>query len=293
LQAAYYENFTAQGHYNEASIMPLFWLRIAVAFYGAGLAYVLVALLLWREAFSARVMPVLAPGWVLHGVALVETIVMFGRGSLFSIHQSESLLAWLLMGLFLGMYLRYKTTSPGLFVIPVVFLLSLSAALAQALPHFSSPITRNWWIVAHVALIFTGYAALFLSFVSSLLYLLQERSLKSKRGFLTGALSKLPSLQTIDDMGYKTLLIGFPFITVGLIMGSVLAQSKFGASYFHDPKILLSVIVWVLYMGLLYSRLSSGWRGRKAAYFATFAFVAAVCAWAANFVSGVHRYIVQ
>ncbi|MEO8724754.1 MAG: cytochrome c biogenesis protein CcsA [Acidobacteriaceae bacterium] len=273
--------------------MPLFWLRVAVAFYGAGLAYALIALLLRREAFSARVLAVLAPGWVLHGVALVETIAMFGRGSLFSMHQSESLLGWLLMGVFLAMYLRYKTTSPGLFVIPAVFLLGLMAALGQAPPHFSSPITRNWWIVAHVTLIFLGYAALFLSFVSSLLYLLQERSLKSKRGLVSGALSRLPSLQTIDDMGYKTLLIGFPFITVGLIMGSVLAESNFGADYFRDPKILLSVIVWIIYMGLLYSRWNSGWRGRKAAYFASFAFVAAVCAWAANFVSGVHRYIGQ
>jgi ABC-type uncharacterized transport system permease subunit len=268
--------------------MPLFWLRVAVAIYGAGLAYALFALLLRRSALSVRVMPLLAPGWVLHGVALVETLVMFGRGSLFAIHQSESLLAWLLMGLFLAMYLLYKTTSPGLFVIPVVFLLSLSAALAQAPPHFVSPIAKNWWILAHIALIFTGYSALFLSFVSSLLYLVQERSLKSKR--ISGALSVLPSLQTIDDMGYKTLLIGFPFITMGLIMGSVLAQSNFGVEYFHDPKILLSVVMWVLYMGLLYSRWSAGWRGRKAAYFATFAFVAAVFAWAANFVSGVHRF---
>ncbi len=268
--------------------MPLFWLRVATAFYGAGLGYALIALLLRRDALSPKVMPVLAPGWVLHGVALVETIVLFGRGSLFSIHQSESLLGWILMGFFLSMYLRYRTTSPGLFVIPVVFLLSLSAALAQAPPVFTSPIAKNWWIIGHIALIFTGYSALFLSFVSSLLYLVQERSLKSKQ--ISSVLNKLPSLQTIDDMGYKTLLLGFPFITVGLIMGSVLAEASFGPTYFRDPKILLSFIMWVLYMGLLYSRWNSGWRGRKAAYFATFAFMAAICAWAANFVSGVHRF---
>jgi ABC-type uncharacterized transport system permease subunit len=269
--------------------MPLFWLRIAVAIYGAGLAYALYALLLRREAFSKSLMPVLAPGWVLHGVALTEVAVMYGRGALFTIHQSESLLAWVLTGLFLAMYVRYRTTSPGLFVVPVVFLLSLSAALAQRPAHFTSPWARNGWIVAHIALIFIGYSALFLSFVSSLLYLVQERSLKSKR--MLTALNRLPSLQTIDEMGYRTLLIGFPFITIGLIMGSVLAQATFGPGWFLDPKILISLVMWFLYMGLLYTRWSSGWRGRKAAYFSTFAFVAALCAWAANFVSGVHRFV--
>ncbi|MBV9669556.1 MAG: cytochrome c biogenesis protein CcsA [Acidobacteriales bacterium] len=269
--------------------MPLLWLRIAAVFYGVGLAYTLYALVRRREAFSNKVMPLLAPGWLLHGVALVETMVIFGRTSIFSIHQSESWLGWLLMGLFLAMYVRYKTTSPGLFVIPSVFLLTVSAALAQAPPHFTSEFARNGWIAAHVTMILTGYAALFFSFVSSLLYLLQERSLKSKR--ISGALSRLPSLQTIDEMGYKALLFGFPFITLGLVMGSVLAQSTFGGAFFRDPKILLSLLVWMLYVGLIYSRWSSGWRGRKAAYFATSAFVAAVCAFAANFVSGVHRFV--
>ena len=269
--------------------MPLFWLRIAVALYGAGLVYALIALVLRREALSRSVMPLLLVGAVLHSVSLTEAVSIFGRAVLFTVHQSESLMGLLLMALFLIVYHRYRTTSPGLFVIPVVFLLSLSAALAQAPPHFTSPAARNGWILAHIALIFAGYSALFLSFVSSLLYLLQERSLKSKRA--TGWLSRLPSLQTIDDMGYRTLLLGFPFITVGLIMGSVLAESTFGPAYFRDPKVLLSLLMWVLYMGLLYSRWSSGWRGRRAAYFATFAFAAALCAWAANYVSGVHRYI--
>lgn len=269
--------------------MPLFWLRVAVVLYGAGLAYVLYALVRRREVFSPRVMPLLAPGWLLQGVAITEYFTLQGRDALSSLHQVENLLGWLLMGLFLIVYVFYKTTSTGLFVIPSVFLLSLSAALAQVPPHFVSAYARNGWIAAHVALILTGYAALFLSFASSLLYLLQERSLKSKR--VSGWLNRLPSLQTIDDIGYKTLLLGFPFITIGLITGSVLAQADLGSGYLRDPKILLSMVMWVLYVGLLYSRWSSGWRGRRAAYFASSAFLAAVCVWVANFVSsGWHRF---
>jgi ABC-type transport system involved in cytochrome c biogenesis permease subunit len=147
---------------------------------------------------------------------------------------------------------------------------------------------RGTWIFIHIALIFTGYAALLLSFGASLLYLMQERSLKSKRG---GILSRLPALETIDEIGYRSLLIGFPFMTLGLIAGSVIAHAEYGAVYFRDPKVLLSLLMWAVYVLMLYTRWNSGWRGRRAAYLATFAFLAAVVAWAANYFSAVHRFV--
>jgi len=148
---------------------------------------------------------------------------------------------------------------------------------------------RTGWLFAHIALIFTGYAALILSFVASLLYLLEERSLKSKKA--SGVLSRLPALQVIDDIGYRSLLLGFPFMTLGLIAGTVVAQSTFGRVNFLDPKILLSVLMWAVYLLLLYTRWNAGWRGRRAAYLATGAFVAAVVAWAANYFSTIHRFV--
>jgi ABC-type transport system involved in cytochrome c biogenesis permease subunit len=155
--------------------------------------------------------------------------------------------------------------------------------------NFESPLIRSGWVVAHIALIFTGYAALFLSFAASLLYLVQERALKAKHA--RPVLSRLPSLQTTDDIGYKSLLLGFPFMTLGLIAGAVVAQASFGPAYFLDPKVVLSLLMWLVYMLLLYTRWNSGWRGRRAAWLASFAFVAALSAWAANYFSGVHRFI--
>ena len=144
----------------------------------------------------------------------------------------------------------------------------------------TSPLLRSGWIFVHVVLIFTGYAGLFLSFGASLLYLVQERALKSKSS--PALLNWLPPLQTIDEIGYRSLLFGFPFMTLGLVAGSVLAIEKYGPLFFYDPKILLSFVMWAVYMLLLYTRWSSGWRGRRAAFLATFAFVIALGAWAAN-----------
>jgi ABC-type transport system involved in cytochrome c biogenesis permease subunit len=152
-----------------------------------------------------------------------------------------------------------------------------------------SPTMRTGWLFAHIALIFTGYAALVLSFVASLLYLIQEHALKTKRS--VGLLSRLPSLQVIDEIGFRALLLGFPFMTFGLIAGTIVAESTYGRVDLLDPKILLSVLMWLVYLLMLYTRWNAGWRGRRAAYLAAGAFVAAVVAWVANYFSAIHRFV--
>jgi ABC-type uncharacterized transport system permease subunit len=135
---------------------------------------------------------------------------------------------------------------------------------------------------------FYGICGAVLSFGASLLYLLQERRLKSKKP--TSLISFLPALEVIDQIGYRSLLLGFPFMTLGLITGSVVAVTTYGRMDFLDPKILLSVLMWAVYMVMVFTRWNSGWRGRRAAVLATFAFVAALAAWAANYFSTMHRF---
>lgn len=271
--------------------MPLFWLRIATALYGLGLIYSLVWLVRRRENVSQTMISLAEVGLTFHFVALVEAMRFSGHVIPVSLHQSESLLAFLMMLFFVAVFYIYKTVSPGVFVYPAVFLLTLAAGIAQELPAFLSPGLRSGWIFLHIALIFAGYSALFFSFSASILYLLQERKLKSKR--VGGVMSKLPPLETIDELGYRSLLLGFPFMTLGLIAGSVIAQIKFGPGFFRDPKIVLSLLMWGVYLVMLYTRLNAGWRGRRAAFLSAFAFAVALSAWAANYVSSVHRFVNQ
>jgi ABC-type uncharacterized transport system permease subunit len=272
--------------------MPLLWLRVAVVCYAAGLLYALTLLTRRAESWQRVVMPIVSLGVVFHFVSLCEA-ALIERLSLASVHYSESLLAFIIMFLFMVARVRYKTTSPGMFIFPLVFLLTFASAIAQAPLRFENPVLRSGWVFLHIALIFTGYAALCLSFGASLLYLVQARRLKEKRQRREagGLASRLPALETIDDIGYKSLLLGFPFMTLGLIAGAALAQAKFGPVYFHDPKVMLSLLMWVVYVVLLYTRWNNGWRGRRAAYLAACAFLAALGAWAANYFSAVHKFV--
>lgn len=268
--------------------MPVLWLRVALGCYAVGLLYALVALTRAGEWLNRVALHAAYLGMVFHFVSLTDAFLTTGQMGVTSARNAESVLAFLIMVVFLLVYLVYQTTSPGIIVFPLVFVLTFIAATGQAPFLVTSPVVRTGWLFAHIALIFTGYAALILSFGASLLYLLQERSLKSKQG--GGILSRLPALEVIDEIGFRSLLLGFPFMTLGLIAGTVVAQSTFGRVNLLDPKILLSILMWVVYLVLLYTRWTAGWRGRRAAYLAASAFVFALIAWAANYFSTIHRF---
>src|SRR5215469_8393752 len=172
--------------------MPLIWLRVAVVCYGVGLLYSLLLLSKKGNLLAKVVEPAVGLGLIFHFVSLVESTILIGHLSPASVHFSESLLAFLAMVVFFVFFVGYRTTSPGIVIFPIVFLLTFASAMGQRPVDFTSPALRSSWIFVHVVMIFTGYAGLFLSFGASLLYLMQERALKSKS---TDGLLPLP-LQT-------------------------------------------------------------------------------------------------
>ena len=274
---------------NNFIIMPLLWLRVATVLYGVGLIHAILMLRQRGERSGRIAAPAVALGMIFHLVSIVETAILSGYAELLTIRHAESALALIIALIFTAMFVRYRTASPAAFIFPLIFLLTFASAISQHPVAFSSPNFRSGWIVFHVCTLLFGYAMLFLSFVSSLLYLVLSRQLKRKQ---TAAwASRLPALQEIDEMGYKALLLGFPFMTVGLLAGTVVAQEVYGASFISDPKVLLSTLMWGIYLVLLYTRWSAGLRGRKAAYLASIAFVVSVCAWGANYLSKLHRFV--
>ena len=265
--------------------MPTIWLRVALALYALGLVYVLFALTRTKELLNRLALHAAYLGMVFHFVAIVESVHQSGARGLASLSVAASVLGFLIMVVFLIVYMIYETTSPGIVVFPLVFLLTFVGALEEPIIWTSS--TKQGWLIAHITLIFAGYAALVLSFSASLLYLIQERALKAKRP--GGLLSRLPALQVTDEIGFRSLLIGFPFMTAGLVAGMIIAQADFGRVEFRDPKILFSLLTWAVYLVLLCMRWTAGWRGRRAAYLAAGAFAMAIVAWAANYFSAVHK----
>ena len=275
--------------------MSLLWLRVAVLLYGIAALAVLPAALYDRPRWRHIAIPATVAAVVFHFVSLAETLNAAHRalGPVFEIatHETQSLLGLILALAFLLVYWRYNTVSLGVFLLPICFLLGLVPAFhpgqeSTASPMFPIPMIHTGWIFLHVALLLAAYASLLLSLLASLLYLVQERRLKQK----SPTLPWLPPLETIDQIALKALLFGFPCMTAGLLIGSLIAQTTVGASYFRDPKILLAFAMWLVYIAMIHIRRIAGLRGRRAVYLSSFVFFLVLAVWAANQFSAVHRF---
>jgi ABC-type uncharacterized transport system permease subunit len=266
--------------------MFLLWLRVAAVLYGVASLLAIPAVLGNHPRGHRFCLPVALGGWFFHLVAVVE--MMNAAHHLIPVMTDEilSTLALLIVAVFLLIFFIWRTISFGLFALPLAFLLTVIPAIGPDRYTFTSPLVRNGWIVFHVVMLLAAYAALLFAMLSSVLYLVQERRLKNKRtpGFLTW----LPPLATMDQITQTTLVLGFCCMTLGLFAGSLVAQEDVGARYFADPKVLLSFVIWALYVGMLFMRRFSGLRGRRAAWVTSGVLVAIVFVWAANLLGSVH-----
>jgi cytochrome c-type biogenesis protein CcsB len=183
---------------------------------------------------------------------------------------------------------RYATRQLGGFV-----MLIISAAVGFILwyifdreAHTIQPLVpalQSYWMKIHVPANFIGYGAFALAAMVGIAYLL------SARGILT---SRLPSLDTMDDLMYKAIAVGFAFFTIATILGAMWAAEAWGGYWSWDPKETWALIVWLNYAAWLHLRMVKGMRGPVLAWWAvvglfvtTFAFIGVNM-----FLSGLHSY---
>ena len=83
----------------------------------------------------------------------------------------------------------------------------------------------------------------------------------------------LPSSDNLDRITYKTISLAFPLLTLMIASGAYWANQTWGSYWSWDPKETWAAITWLVYAGYLHMRITRGWRGRRAAYFAILGFI--------------------
>ena len=140
-------------------------------------------------------------------------------------------------------------------MVDVLFLYTPVVPLRDAL---QSP-----WLVIHVIAAIIATGAFTLGGMCSALYLVKERWPRTREG---GYLSRLPDLDGLDRMAYRTQAFAFPVWTfAALIAGPIWAQHAWGRYWGWDPKEVWAFITWVVYAAYLHARATAGWKGRAAA----------------------------
>lgn len=145
------------------------------------------------------------------------------------------------------------------------------------------PALQSYWMKIHVPANFIGYGSFSLAAMVASAYLL------AMRGILA---SRLPKLEVLDDVMYKSIAVGFAFFTIATILGAMWAAEAWGGYWSWDPKETWALIVWLNYAAWLHLRLVKGLRGEMLAWWAligllvtTFAFLGVNM-----FLSGLHSY---
>jgi len=210
-------------------------------------------------------------GIIIHAASFGVRHSMTGGTPVTSLHESLAFFAWCLILLFLLLDLRFHLSVMGAFAAPSAFLLMIASALSPDIVVQIDPVLKSWLFPVYIVFAFLGNAAFALAFGAGIMYLLQNRMLKSKR--FTGIYQLLPSLDTLDKVNYTCLSVGFPLMTLGIISGAFWANTVWGSYWSWDPKETWALLTWLLYAVLLHGRLSVGWRGRRAAIFSIIAFV--------------------
>ena len=243
-------------------------LNLALLAYVAATGLALAYLVQREEVVYRLASGATLAAWALHTFGLVARALESGRPPIWTFPEAVSVAVWTAVLLELWAERQYGIKVLGAFVLPVVLLMLVSktVAMPSGLQSFG-PTLRSAWITVHVVLALLGVAAFVLNFAGGIMYLLQERQLKARR---PGAFYyRLPSLDMLDHLTYRTLTVGFPFLTVGLLLGALWAGS------FH-PLMVFSGIAWLIYAFILAGRAIAGWRGRRAAYFAIIGFAALI-----------------
>lgn len=245
--------------------------KIALLFYLVATILFFVDVIGRKENIGKIGRWVLFGGFVIHCAALVARYVEAGYTPVANLHESLSFFVLSIVGIFLLFDLRYRLTVLAAFVCPLALVLMIVGGAVPKAVRELNPMLDSWWFPVHVTLAFLGNAVFAVAFMAGIMYLLQERMLKSKK--FSSLYFRLPSLGTLDAINYKCLTFGFPLMTMGIISGAMWAESAWGTYWSWDPKETWALITWFLYAALLHGRLTVGWRGRRAAIFAIIGFL--------------------
>ncbi len=206
---------------------------------------------------------ILVAGFVCHTIFLGYRYYSLGTAPVLDLKSALGFFSWSIICVYLIFQVKFRLMVLGSFVAPLAAFLMIISYAMPWVEEPVKPIFKSLWLTVHVGTVFIGNGLFAIAFLAAIMYLIQEHQIKRKR--LGSIYARLPSLATLDSINHYSLIYGFPFLTAGMITGSIYAQYALGKYWQWDPKEVWSLVTWLFYGALLHERLVVGWRGRRAA----------------------------
>ena len=258
----------------------MFFERVTVFCFFAsyGVAFLLEMAQLLRPRPALRL---LGTGFGAAGLLAQTIFLAVQRPELASRYGSLLFLAWIVAVFYLYGTLHHRRIAWGLFVLPLLLgLIGLAVLLGREpasseeswLVRLFSFEGERFWVALHLGLLLLAAVGTFVGFFASVMYLVHARRLKSKS--LPGQGPKLLSLERLEEMNRRAIVLAFPLLTAGVVIGmALLAQSSTPVRSWADPRVLAAIALWLVFAVLLYVRYSLHVRGRRVAILTIVAFV--------------------
>jgi ABC-type transport system involved in cytochrome c biogenesis permease subunit len=249
---------------------------VPLLFY-AGAAAAYVAHFAWRDPRVGRLATATLGGGVLAHTFLIGMQTMeAGHAPLVGTTAALSAFVWLLAISYLYVELKSDERAMGALVAIMLAALAIIPAFDPVVNE-RPPVLRSPLFTVHIMSMLLAYASFALACVIGITYVLLFNEIKAKHlGFFY---ARLPSLQSLDAMNGRAVLVGWIFLTVGVTVGAIWATQirdvpdpRAQAMSLGDPKILMALVLWAVYSFALFARRAIGWSGRRAAVLSAVAF---------------------
>ncbi|HWS55657.1 MAG TPA: cytochrome c biogenesis protein CcsA [Pyrinomonadaceae bacterium] len=262
------------------------FLYAALAGYVIAAIHAVLAFVNKRRAAERITFYSLVCGFAAHTGAIIYDWAAEGHYPLFHLPETLSFLAWTLVVAYGLVTYRHPVQALGTFLLPAVSLLVFASQIVRGDENLRAARVTDggaaWLFPVHTTLLLFAYAAFFIAFAASVMYLWQERELRLKK--FSAVFHRLPSLTTVDDIGSTSASVGFTLLTLGIITGVIWSQARNGRMFHNDPIEFFALLTWVLYLTLLHFRVQ--WRGRRAAWLGVAGFALVVCTFVGALVMG-------
>lgn len=267
------------------------------ALLGVNALYLASAALFLVNFASSRDTKGLANGALYAGFFLASALIFYESRVLgiyvpvASLAQALFFFSWSMVLIYLLLAWKIRLDTFGVILMPLILLMSGSALFVGGGDVAMRPYFASRWFAIHVSCAFLAYASFALSFVGALLYLVQNRELKAKQA--SAFYHKLPSLEALETAVYGTIVLGFPLLTAGLVSGFFWTGEVFGRLWHWEPKFILSIATWLIYLAILYAHYVRDFRGKNVVLVSilAFGFVLFTFLGVNYFEAGVHNFL--
>lgn len=216
-----------------------------------------------RETTAIQIRRWLTTAALSHSFYLILLDFRLGHLPVGDVFQVLTTSAWFFVLVYLILEIRLKEMTLGVFFLPIILVLHTISNICIDVDKPLAPVLTDVLFEVHVAIMISAYAAFAISFISSLMYILLSREMKSKH--LGIFFKRLPSLEFFDKLSNQAVNIGLLLVTFGMLLGLYLGMNVWEGSWQWDPKLLAVAISWAIYLAHYVTRKLIGWQGRRAA----------------------------